>query len=230
MTDDDIRPRFHVGRILFQAFHDPSAIRKIVLGSVAVVFSVVPVLGLLPLWGYQARTIRNELRGDASPFAEWDDFGGILYDGLRVMAVKIVWSVVAAGATLVLVLATGASPAMLGTFDPPVILGALGGMVVVGTLCLGGFHVLCSIAITRMVAADNFREALRPLSILWNAIGSLKTGLALLFTVVLVRILGCLSVLLFVVGAIPGAFWAIASEGVAMGRAGRIMGIEVEDD
>ncbi len=202
------------------------------LGSIAVVLIPFFGIGLLALVGFMARTIRNGLEGREHPLADWDDLGGILMDGLRVVGVGLVWLVAAFAAGGLVFAMAAAAGGIAGAMHSEVggVIAALGAVVAFGfliVLILLG-HVLFPVALIRMMAADRFSEALRLDAILGLVGNKLRFSIYLLLTILLVEILGDLTILFCLVGIIPGTFWAFATYGVAMGHAGRAMGVEPE--
>ncbi len=229
-----MRPGFDLGGILAAAFRDPTALHKFVLGSLAVLLVPFFGLGLVLLLGFMARTTRNALAGAEHPLADWDDLGGLFLDGLRVLGVGLVWFVAAfaaGGFLFVLVaMAGGIAEATHSVFA--------GMVAVLGIIVTFGFvavlvalvHVLLPTALIRMMAADRFAEAFHFDTIFDLIRNNLRVSLYLLLTILLIGILGDLSALLCLVGLIPGIFWVLASYGVAMGHAGRLMEVTVEGE
>src|SRR5262245_27395687 len=74
------------------------------LASRGIVHSTLGRLAVSPLWtilvsligvpvlGFALRITRNVLDGVEAPLPSWDDFGGLLHDGVRLWAVITVWS------------------------------------------------------------------------------------------------------------------------------------------
>ncbi len=225
-------PGFDLGGILAAAFRDPAALHKFVFGSVAVLLIPFLGLGLLLLFGFMARTARNALEGAERPLAAWDDLGGLLLDGLRVLGVGLVWfvAVFAAGGLLF------ALAAMVGGIAETTHSVFAGIVTVLGFIVTFSFvavlvalaHILLPTALIQMVAADQFAEAFRFDAIFDLIRNNLRISLYLLLTMLLIGILGDLSPLLCLVGFFPGMFWVFASYGVAMGHAGRLMGVAVK--
>jgi len=105
---------------------------------------------------------------------------------------------------------------------------ALVGLVIYLIVLILLGHILFPVALIRMMAADRFSEALRLDAVLGLVGSKLRFSVYLLLTILLVEILGDLTILFCLVGIIPGTFWAFATYGVAMGHAGRVMGVESE--
>ena len=83
--------RFDLGFLFGFAFRDPLAFRKWGIGCVAVL--LIPALGFGLLWllGFAVQTARGALRGDEHPMPGWNAAASQLVDGLRVVAVVLVY-------------------------------------------------------------------------------------------------------------------------------------------
>ena len=79
-----------IGRAFSFVFQDPAWIRKILL--LAVMF-FIPIIGWLIIGGYTLRLIKNVIDGVPQPLPEWDNWGGDLGGGLKVLVVGIVWGI-----------------------------------------------------------------------------------------------------------------------------------------
>jgi hypothetical protein len=81
--------RIDFGRSLGFVFEDPDWIKKMLLGGVMALLSMVMV-GTFLVIGYFLRVIRRAARGEARPLPEWDDWGGIFMDGLLAIGAYLV--------------------------------------------------------------------------------------------------------------------------------------------
>ena len=88
--------RIDLGFLLGFAFRDPRAFRKWMIGCLAVL--LIPVLGFGLLWllGFAVQTARGALKGEEHPMPGWDAAASQLADGLRVVAVVLVYAAVVA--------------------------------------------------------------------------------------------------------------------------------------
>ncbi len=218
---------FDLGSVLAAAFRDPLVFRKFVLGCIAVLFIPFFGVGLLALLGFMARSVRKALEGAEHPLADWNDMGGLLVDGVRVIAAALVWIVAGFAAGGLFFAMFAMLGGILGSTGLAIFAAvvALGGVIAVGVLVAWGvlMHVLFQAALLRMIATDSVAEAFR-FDAIFKLVGdNLRVQIYLILTLLLVGALGGLSVLPCVVGAIPGAFWAFATYGVAIGHAGRVM-------
>ena len=104
------------------AFRDPSAFRKWMMGCLAVL--LIPFLGFGLLWllGFAVQTARRAMRGEEHPMPGWDAVASQLADGLRVVAVVLVYAGVVA--------AVGGALFLVGTLIGLVAFGIVGGVLV----------------------------------------------------------------------------------------------------
>jgi hypothetical protein len=77
-----------IGRAIQFVFKDPNWIKKILIGGVML---IIPIIGWLIAGGYYLRTVQGVIRGVDSPLPEWDDWGGDLVRGLKVLGAVIIW-------------------------------------------------------------------------------------------------------------------------------------------
>lgn len=249
------------------AFRDPQAFRKWMIGCLAVL--LIPLLGLGLWWllGFAVQTARGAMRGDEHPMPGWDAAASQLADGLRALAVVLVYAAVVGvigGALFVVgtliglvavgivggVLAgvvgavtdMGVGPDIFGQVLPELVAvpiagaGLLGAAVVFGLVVTGWFVVLLAgfakallpAGLMQLAATGRIRPALAWITNLRRIRVHPGTYILLLLILVLFGILLNLSLSLFLVGFVPGLFWALTAAGAAIGHAGRIMGVEVD--
>ena len=226
------RERFDLGSLFTFAFRDPKALSKFLIGCIMVLLIPLLGFGLLPLMGFGVRTARGALRGDEHPMPDWDDFGGLLLDGLKAAGVIVGYSLVAGMVGLLLV-AIGIFWVAIGE--------EIGSAAIVVTSILGSvaaviFLVLCALLVKALIpagllqlaATGRFTAAFRLNENLAAIRGSLGTYVVLLLTLILFAIISDATVLLCIVGAIPGMFWWFAVAGASIGHAGRLMGAREE--
>ncbi len=229
---DDASGRFDFSSVLGTAFRDPHALGKFLVGCVAVLLIPFLGLGLFLLLGFGLRTARGVMRGDEHPMPDWgDEFGGILMDGLKAAIVIVVHIVVAVAVGLALLAFGGMLIGFGEADDAP-------GLMVVGALI--GLFSLFLLMMTVLLAKGILPANLMNLA----ATGSLGSGFAfgdafdnvrrargnyffLLLTLIFIAILGDLSIVLCIVGVIPGMFWQFATFGAAIGQVGRLAGVRV---
>lgn len=231
------RPRsdgFDLGYLFAFVFRDPRVMPKLLLGCLAFLFIPVLGLGLVALAGFGLGTTRGLLRGDEHPMPEWDDLGGILVDGLRVAVLFLAYVAVGAivGGAFV---GFAAFWAIVGeSIGEPavVILSVFGGVVTLFfvaflALLLNG---LLPLGLLRLAATNRLGEAFRFNEHLTLVRGHLGTFLFLLLTLLLFHIVSEATILLCLIGIVPGTVWAFAASGAAIGHAGHLMGVRLEPE
>jgi hypothetical protein len=260
-------PRLDLAYLFGFAFKDPNAFRKWLLGCLAVF--LIPFLGFGLVWllGFAVQTGRGAMRGEPNPMPGWEGMARQLSDGLRAVAVVLVYAaaVTIVGGVLFLVssliglvavgivggvfagvvgaaIDTGVAPDVFGQILPELVAvpvagaGLLGASVVFGLVVTGWFVVLLAgfakallpAGLMQLVATGRVRPALAWIRNLRRVRAHPGTYILLLVLLVLFGILANFSLSLFLVGIVPGLFWAFTAAGAAIGHAGRIMGVEVE--
>ena len=224
--------RFDLGGLFRFAFRDPKALSKFVIGSLMVVLIPLFGLGLLALLGFGVRTARGALRGDEHPMADWDDFGGVLLDGIKVFGVIAGYTLAAVVMGLALV-AIGVFWALIGQ--------SMGSPAVVATSVIGSLtsifflvfaaliaKALIPAGIVQLAATGRFTAAFRLNRNVSLIRANFGNYIVLLLSLILFAFIADLTVLLCLVGAIPGYFWGMTVAGAAIGRTGRLMGVREE--
>ena len=226
--------RFDIGYLFGFAFRDPRALSKFMIGSLMVLLIPLLGLGLFALLGFGVRTARGTMRGDEHPMPDWDDFGGLLVDGLKAVGVILGYSLVAIAMGLLL-LGIGVLWAAIGqSMGSPavVVTSILGSITSVFFLVFAALFAkaLIPAGIMQLAATGRFGAAFRLSDNLAWIRGSLGTYVVLLLTLILFAIVSDLTILLCLIGAIPGYFWGITAAAAAVGHTGRLIGIRVEPD
>ena len=223
---------FDLGYLFAFMFRDPRVVQKLLVGCLAVLLIPLFGLGLVALAGYSLATARGMLRGDEHPMPDWNDLGGLLLDGLKVAVVVAAFFAAAAfvgGAVFLFTAFWTFIGQSLGS--PAAMVMAVFGVAVsvffaifLALLLFG----LQPIAVLRLAASGRIGDAFRFGEHLSLIRAHLGTFLFLLLTLILFHILSEATVLLCLIGIIPGAFWGFAASGAAIGHAGRVMGVRAE--
>jgi hypothetical protein len=92
------------GRAFQFYFEDPDWVRKTLIGGglylAGTLLLVVLGAGLLlyaMVAGYAMRVIQRTYAGDPRPLPEWEDYGGMMRDGLKLLGLSIVHALVVFG-------------------------------------------------------------------------------------------------------------------------------------
>ncbi|MCX7668813.1 MAG: DUF4013 domain-containing protein [Anaerolineae bacterium] len=151
------------GKAFTFMFDDPNWLQKLGIGTVVGLIGIVftPLLiGLIPiiiLLGYTLDTLRNVMDGRERPLPEWEDWGGFLLRGFRLLAAFFVWALPAILAAIPLGLGSALADQGRG-------MEAVGIILIVCSSCLlilwGLFVTLISPAIyARLARLDRFSAA-----------------------------------------------------------------------
>lgn len=223
---------FDLGYLFSFFFRDPRVVPKLLFGCLAFLFIPVLGIGLVALAGYSLATTRGALRGDDHPMPEWDDLGAILLDGLKVAVVVLAYSAAGAVAGICFLAFTALWVAIGESVgSPAVVLLSVFGVIV--TLFFVTFLVLVlkgllPVGLLRLAATDRLGDAFRLSGHLSLIQANLGTFFFLLLSLVLFHVLSEATVLLCIIGIVPGVVWGAAASGAAIGHAGRLMGLRVE--
>jgi hypothetical protein len=75
------------------AFQDEKWVQKILIGAVIVLVGIITFgIGLLPLMGWGLAVARRLIRDEYPVLPEWQDFGQLFMDGLKLFALGLVWA------------------------------------------------------------------------------------------------------------------------------------------
>lgn len=86
------------GKAFTFMFEDPEWLRKLGIGTLVGLVGILlaPVLiGFIPLlilFGYTLDTLRNVMYGQEHPLPDWEDWGGFLKRGFRLVAAFFIWA------------------------------------------------------------------------------------------------------------------------------------------
>jgi hypothetical protein len=81
-----------IGSAFTYMFDDEDWIKKLAIGGVAWLLGIVIVPFFL-LFGYMLQTLKNVRDGQPVPLPEWDDFGTLIVEGLKVFAIALIYSI-----------------------------------------------------------------------------------------------------------------------------------------
>ena len=224
--------RFDLGHLFAFAFRDPNALSKFVIGSLMVVLIPLFGLGLLALLGFGVRTARGALRGEEHPMPDWDDFGGVLMDGLKAFGVIAGYTLAAVAMGLGLV-AIGVFWALIGqSIGSPAVVATsvIGSLISIFFLVFAALiaNALIPLGIAQLAATGRFTTGFRLNENVALIRGGFGAYIVLLLSLILFSIIADLTILLCLVGAIPGYFWGVTAAGAAIGHTGRLMGVRTE--
>ncbi len=203
-------------------FKDPDWIKKLAIAAVIVLVGIITLgLAFIPLVGWMVAITRRVIRGEEPALAEWADFGALLMDGLKVVAVGIVWAI-----PLILIVGclsgigvVAANQDQSGTFS--LILQILNACVTLPySLVLA---LLLPASIGEIADHGQLGQALNPA----NAFKMVRANLggyiiAVILAGIAGSILGTVGVIVCVIGVFPAYAYATAITGHLYGQAYRV--------
>jgi hypothetical protein len=203
---------------------DPQRVSKIIIGT-GVYLSSVVLVGMPLLAGYFIRTIRRAAAGAHPALPDWDNWGELLTDGLKVMAmVAIHLTVVGLPLSVLLYVVDSlakwqGSAGGPGTEPHPI--------VVLATLAIVGAFVLPLALYTpsaqiRYAMTGRLREALNVPANLAFIRNNLANYLAAFAVFMAANTLAQFGILACCIGILPTSFWAYSCFCHALGQTARL--------
>jgi hypothetical protein len=223
------------GRGFRFVFEDPDWIKKVLIGGGMMILGVF-IIGAFWLMGYWVRLVQRVARGEERPMPEWDDWSGLLTEGLRPVGIYAAYIfgaifpmvIVFAGVVLVggslshMARGSGASDAV----------GGLMGLVIMGLyglmwLFLMALMVYLPAALTRYALTGRFGAAFE---VMENLRFIRRNALNYALTLVLYLIgsfAAQFGIVLCCIGMFPVSFWAMCLLGWGLGETARLDGANV---
>lgn len=145
------------GTAFSYAFQDEEWLKKIAIGAVLVLTGI----GMIPVLGWMMEIIRRAKSGDYS-LPDWSDFGTLFVDGLKAMAVGLIWAI--PGAVIGGCIAGGS---VLGTGDVSDAMSVVGWILVVFSSCIAlPYYLALVLLLAPMIGVlsdtGDFGQALNP--------------------------------------------------------------------
>lgn len=196
-------------------FNDPKWVSKLLIGSLFYLLAFVFVGGLV-IAGYMMEVIRRSARGEAYPLPEWDNIGRMFIEGATVV-----------GAYLAIIL-----PTVLVFMVPFVAMGTLAegqdaspviGLMMAALMLVvfvGYIAVLLyfSAAVVRMALERRFSGAFDFAENVAFLRRNLKNVILAVLFYMLASFLSQFGLILFCIGILPAAFWALCVGAYAFGE------------
>lgn len=211
------RDTIDLGRAFRFVVEDPDWIKKILIGGVFTLLSGV-LVGAVFVVGYGVRLTRRVAAGDPRPLPEWEDLGGMFGEGLRGLAIYLVYvlpvAIVPMAFAVALAMAGAGLSGAPGARDASDALGALaavGLMVVyaVTAILMLALALYVPAAMARFVMLDRLSagfEVRENLAFIRRNLGNYAMALLLYL---LASFASQLGILLCCVGIFPASFWAV---------------------
>lgn len=203
-------------------FQDPRWVTKILIGGLFYLASFL-IIGLFFVTGYCARLARNVVAGNPNPLPEWDDLGEYFAEGFGLCVAGLAYAVpVFALIALIIIPA-----AMLGGWtDQEALRNASGAMMTFAWCLVFPFSLAISFFLPGgllLAAIERRFTAAFEFGRLWRMIRSNFANYLLAFVVYLVaRFAAPFGLILFCVGVVFTAFWAMVVATYAFAQAYRL--------
>ena len=193
--------------------------KKLAIAAVVALAGVLTFgLALIPLVGWSLAITRRVAAGTEPALPEWSEFGQLAVDGLKVIAIGIIWSI----PIILISVCLGAVSAIMTTQTD---MDGLSSIVSIVTSCFSSPYglllaVLTPAAFGHLAATDNFGEAVNPVNafkILRENIGGFViTALVWIFLVPIIQSIG---LLICIIGVFPAIAYSTAVIGHLIGQA-----------
>lgn len=180
-------------------------ISKSVMGVIFAVLTIPFVVGAVPLIGWAIAIARHVIHGDEDVLPEWSELGQTIVDGLKFIAIIILWNI-----PLWILLGLNA---LIDVGFVNLLVSCCAGLygLVVGILALGVFGLL----------ADDrpFGEAINPANA-WTIVSAnwANTIIAWLVAAIVAPLITAISVVLCVIGVVLGLTYSYALIGHLYGQ------------
>jgi len=194
--------------------------KKLLIGSLLVLTG----FGIIAILGWMMEIIREVQRGEEPALPEFDDIGMFFMDGLKLMAVGVVWSLPVAILVVLLTTVGIGSASFFNNADDAAMLLVIINLCVVGLVFayLVPVFVLFVPAAGLLAENGDLKEALDPR----NAIAIFRTNpggflLAMLLGAAVNSVMGSIGAILCLVGIYPAMVVSYALQGQFYGNAYR---------
>ncbi len=215
------RPAFDFMASLSVVGDDPAYLRKLLIGSLVLLAGVL-ILPLPLLIGYYFRVTRRTALGEQWPLPEWDDWGGLFMDGLRVIALILPHQIAFLLSVGLPFGAVGLGALALGDNVGPLVMLLILPLMLLVMLASLGFAVYLQVAQVRLALSQDLGQAFEPaanVAFLRRNVGPLLLAFAVLLVTNFIAQFG---VLLCCVGLLPATLWSQIAFHHALGQVARI--------
>lgn len=210
------------GKALQFFFEDPDWVKKLLIGGVFSLLGSV-IIGSFFVAGFALRTLRRTMRGEARPLPDWDDWGGIFSDGLKVAAVYlghlVVVLLIPGSIVFAAVMMTGGlADRRAGAALAPIFGVGIAAAYLLFFLLVIAISLYLPAALARLAVHDDIRSAFDVReNVAFIRRNLLNYGLTLLLYLI-ASFATQFGILLCCVGVFPVSFWAICVPAWALGE------------
>jgi len=211
-----------IGRALTYAKDDPAVVQKLLIGSLVVIAAMF-LIPLPLLVGYYQRTIKRTADGETYPLPEWDDWGGLYVEGLKMLGAAFAHVLILILPVFMCMCGLGAligAGNQEGGSNPLAVVGALGMVVVYAFMFAAGlaFAVYFPAAQARVAVSGNFGDAFQPKANI-AFIRRNPTNYALSILVMFIgNFIAQFAIILLCVGVLPATVWSYTAFSFALGE------------
>lgn len=212
-------PRVDAVAALKAVTDDPRWIAKLVVGSLVLLAGTL-LIGLPLVVAYSLRVTRHASEGRPG-LPEWDDWGGLVAEGLRAIAVWLVHYVPLGLAVAVPILALGAAGARWPDADGDLASLVIIALTVPAWLVLMAFAAYVNATLVRVTVLDRFAAAFEVGENVLFLTRNLVNWLLALVVLLAASVVGQIGPCLCCVGILPVTFWGQCAFHHAMGQVAR---------
>lgn len=211
-----------IGRALTYAKDDPDVVKKLLIGSL-VVISTMLLIPLPLLVGYYQRTIKRTVDGEEYPLPEWDDWGGLYVDGLKMLAVAFAHVLILIVPVFVCMCGAGALMGIgnrEGGSNPLGVVGALGMVAVYAFMFVAmlAFAIYFPAAQARVAITGNLGEAFQTKANIAFIRRNLMNYALTLGVMLIGNTIAQFAIILLCVGILPATVWSYTAFSFALGE------------
>jgi hypothetical protein len=205
------------------AFEDPRWIQKILIGGLFYLLSFL-LVGIFFVLGYMARVTRNVAARMQYPLPEWDDLGGYFNEGVKLFAVSLIYAIPIIILVILMIIPTILVGIASGGHREAndfagIVPGCFGCLIVPLSLAMSCWIPgawLMTIMTGQIGAAFEFGR-------IWAFIrGNLANYLLAIVVFLVARMAAQFGVMLFCIGVLFTAFWALVVAAHALGQVWRL--------
>lgn len=199
---------------------DEDWVKKLAIGAaVALVGVLTAGLALIPLAGWSLAVSRRVIDGTQPTLPEWSDFGQLVVDGLKILAIALVWSL-----PLVLL---GACSALVSAFSADMNGETISTVVSILVSCISiPYVILLAVlepaAFGHLAKTDQLGEAINPATAFKAVRANVGAYIVIaLVALIVVPIIESIGTLVCVIGLFPAIAYSGALLGHLIGQAYR---------
>jgi len=215
-----------IGRSFTYMFDDQEWLKKLGIGGLLVLLSVIPLLNIftiLVLMGYTLRVLQNVAKGSDTPLPEWDDWGGDWMKGLMITLAGLIFSIP--------VLAVSGFSAIVSSFayNASSDVESFMGICIAGLSCLSALWGLLMAlylpaAMIKYAETEEFSAFFKFGEIFGFIKDNLGNYIVAILLIIVAELISGFGVILCVVGVFFTSFWAMLVQPHLLGQVKALAG------